>query len=63
MWTASNGDTLNASLVEEKGSYVVLKKDDGSTTQIQPAYLSAADRQYIAEVKRAEASSDDSPTG
>jgi protein disulfide-isomerase len=63
MWTASNGDTLNASIVEEKGSFVVLKKDDGSTTQIQPAYLSAADRQYIADLKRAEASSDDSPKG
>jgi hypothetical protein len=52
-WTSASGATLTAALVEEKGSFVVLKKEGGGLVEIAQTSLSASDRMYIAELKKA----------
>jgi len=50
-WTSRNGATVTASLVEEKGSYEVLKREDGTTVQVLKSSLSDEDQKYIAQLK------------
>ncbi|NQT92769.1 MAG: thioredoxin family protein [Lentisphaerae bacterium] len=53
-WTSRAGDTLVASIVEEKGPYVRLKREDGTITRILASVLSKEDLAYISELKKAQ---------
>jgi len=50
-WTSKAGVTMRAAVVEEKGEYVVLKKEDGSRAMIRKTRLSKADVVYIESLK------------
>lgn len=50
-WRTKNGLRIKASLLEEKPPYMVLKKEDGTTTQVSRYNLSDADLQYIAGLR------------
>ena len=50
-WHSQAGSEVRASLVQELGARVVLKKEDGSTIQILRSRLSAEDQKYIADLK------------
>ncbi|MDD2597911.1 MAG: hypothetical protein PHO37_01620 [Kiritimatiellae bacterium] len=51
-WSAVNGKTIDATLVEDKGVRVVLKTEAGQELSIYTAQLSAADRKYLADLKQ-----------
>ena len=51
-WTSKSGASVTASVLQEKGPYVILKKEDGTTVQILASKLSDEDRKYIAELKQ-----------
>jgi protein disulfide-isomerase len=50
-WTSKTGASVTASLVEEKGSCVILRKESGVQVQIATDSLTAEDQQYIASLK------------
>jgi protein disulfide-isomerase len=50
-WTSVSGATIQASLVEEVGPLLVLKKEDGSRVKILLQQLGEADRDYVARLK------------
>jgi protein disulfide-isomerase len=52
-WHSRSGAELTASLLQEAGTTIVLKKEDGSTFRIRPSDLSEADRDYIAGLRTA----------
>jgi hypothetical protein len=52
-WTSTTGAKVEASIVEEKGTYVVLKSAEGKTFQIARNRLSKDDQSYIEELKKA----------
>jgi hypothetical protein len=54
-WTSKTGVSVKAALIEEKGPYLVLKKEDGSSVQILAAQLSAQDGEYVSSLKAAPA--------
>ncbi len=49
-WKARNGATIEASIIEEKGTTVILKKEDGSIVKIPKRNLSTADQAHIKEL-------------
>jgi thioredoxin-related protein len=51
-WQSKSGSSVTASIIQERGSYVVLKKEDGSTFQILTGKLSDGDQQHIADLKQ-----------
>ena len=51
-WTSQAGSTLTAAVVEERGEYVVLKKEDGSSAMIRTAGLSKTDVEYVENLKK-----------
>jgi len=54
-WTSKAGVSVKASLLEEKGPYLVLKKEDGSQVQILAAQVSAQDGEYVSSLRVAPA--------
>lgn len=50
IWKAKNGASINASIIEEKGTSVILKKEDGSIVKIPKWNLSIADQNHIKEL-------------
>lgn len=50
-WRSASGTEIKASVLQELGARVVLKKEDGTTVQILRSQLSEEDRKYIAELK------------
>jgi thioredoxin-related protein len=50
-WKAKAGAEVEASLIEESGEFLVLKKSDGSTLKIRPANLSDDDQAYVKQVR------------
>jgi len=54
-WTSRTGDSLVASIVEEKGPYVHLKRENGTIARILTSVLSKEDRVYITELRKKEA--------
>ena len=51
-WTSKNGASINASVLEETGAHVILKKEeDGSSVKILKRSLSAEDQKYIKGLK------------
>lgn len=50
-WTSVGGSTLQASLVSEKDSYLILQREDGSRVTIHIQRLSAKDRDYVQTLK------------
>jgi hypothetical protein len=54
-WTSTTGAKVEAAIVEEKGTYVVLKSAEGKTFQIARNRLSKDDQSYIEELKKATA--------
>jgi thioredoxin-related protein len=46
-WKPKTGAELTAALLEEKGTAVILKKEDGRQVQIQKSRLGGADVEYI----------------
>lgn len=53
-WTSRTGDSLVASIVQEKGPHVHLRRADGSIARILASVLSKEDRKYIAELRKKE---------
>ena len=54
VWKARNGDSIKASIIEEKGTLIALKKEDGSIVKIPKRSLSSADQTYIKELIKTE---------
>jgi len=52
-WTSKAGVSIEASLLEEKGPYLVLKKGDGSQVQILTAQVSVQDGEYVSSLRAA----------
>ena len=52
---------MTASVIEEKGPYVILKKEDGATVRILARMLSDGDREYIAELKQEDVAQPEGP--
>lgn len=50
-WKAQSGAQVQASLVQDDGPYVVLKKEDGAKVKIALTCLSKADQEYVAKLK------------
>jgi hypothetical protein len=50
-WKSQTGAEVKASLVQEDGLYVVLKKEDGAKVKIALLSLSKADQEYVARLK------------
>lgn len=50
-WSSRSGQTLTASLLEESWGSVVLKKQDDTKVKILISRLSAADQEYIRQVR------------
>lgn len=50
-WTSQSGSTIEASLLQEQGAHVVLKKDDGGKAKIRLSQLSDADQAYVNSLK------------
>jgi len=50
-WTSVSGNTLDATLLQEQGRHLVLKKTDGSKAIIPLDQLSPADQAYVSELK------------
>lgn len=53
VWTASNGDTVEAEWAGEEGGRILLRKADGKIVAIPPSALSDADRTYLQGVRSA----------
>jgi hypothetical protein len=51
VWRSKNGAELTGSLFKEKGSYLVLRKEDGTQRQILMSELSDEDQKYVRELK------------
>jgi len=51
MWKAKTGAEIKASLVKESGSYLMLKKEDGSTLRVMLSKLVQEDHDYVASIK------------
>ena len=56
MWKARNGASIKASIIEEKGTLVILKKEDGSIVKIPKRNLSTEDQTHIKELIETESS-------
>jgi hypothetical protein len=50
-WTFKNGTSTEAALYSQTGSFVVLKKPDGTKVSVSATSLSAADAAYLGEVR------------
>ncbi len=51
-WTSQTGASVEASLVEEEGPYVILRKESGAQVQIARDSLSSEDQQYITSLSQ-----------
>jgi thioredoxin-related protein len=51
-WKSRTGEEVKASLLEESGGYLVLKKEDGAKVRIQPNLLSDGDQEYLRGMKQ-----------
>lgn len=54
-WKTKNGSSTEASLLEEKPPYMILRKVDGTVVQVLKYNLSEDDLKYIADLKAASA--------
>jgi pimeloyl-ACP methyl ester carboxylesterase len=52
MWTAQNGSKVGASLIEERGGQVVLRKADNAMITIRLHLLSPEDQAYIVNLRK-----------
>ena len=50
-WTSNSGNTIQASLVQQQGAHLVLKKEDGGKAMIPLNQLSATDQAYVKNLK------------
>ena len=63
LWISKGGAKVEASLVEESGAYVVLRKADGSKVQIFLSSLSSDDQAYVADIRSGGAKTADKTDG